>query len=305
MNDSVLIATLAALTMLTLAIVMAWVLGWAKQAFHVETDPRVDRVNELLPGANCGGCGYVGCLEYAEAVVAGKAAANLCPVGGTSCAQEIAAALGLELEERFPYRPVVHCGATTGDRLKQTAYRGEHTCRAGNIVAGIQGCAYGCIGFGDCVVSCDYDAIHIVDGLSKVDYAKCIGCGACARVCPRNIIHMIPFKSKHMMVVACSNRDPGKAVKEVCKVGCIGCKGCTKRSGIFDVKDNLATVDYDQYDPDEMDAAELIIDKCPMKGIVFVGIPTAKDVEQVKDEHAPALVEAEFKTTVDDTEWQG
>ncbi len=305
MANPLLIATLAALTMLVLAIAMAWILGWAKQAFHVETDPRVDKVNEVLPGANCGGCGYVGCEEYAEAVVEGRAAADLCPVGGKSCAEQIADMLGLELEESYPYRPVVHCGATSAERLKKSDYRGERTCRAGNIVAGVQGCAYGCIAFGDCVVACDYDAIHIIDGVSVVDYKKCIGCAACARVCPRNIIQMIPFKSRQMMVVACSNRDPGKAVKEVCKVGCIGCRGCSKRSEIFEVDDNLAHVDYDNYDPEKMEAADLVMDKCPMKGIVFVGDPSAEDLERTKDDDLPDLVESEFKTTVDDTEWQG
>jgi ferredoxin len=109
-----------------------------------------------------------------------------------------------------------------------------------------------------------------------------------------------------MLVVACSNKDIGPDVKAVCKVGCIGCSGCAKRSVLFQMADNLAHIDYDAYDPDTMDdATQLAIDKCPMKGIIYVGKPTARDVEQVKDEEVPELVQADFKTTVDDTEWRG
>ncbi len=296
---------LAAGTMLSLGVVMAWVLGWANRAFHVEVDPRVDSINEALPGANCGGCGYVGCNEYAEAVVAGVVGPDKCPVGGESCAKDVAEIMGIALEESMPYRPAVHCGATNEMRLKQTEYRGEKTCSAANLIAGIQGCTYGCMGFGDCVISCAFDAIHIRDGLAVVDYHKCVGCGACAKVCPRNIISMVPFKTERMMIIACSNKDAGKAVKDVCKVGCIGCQACVRKSDYFAVSNNLAHIDYDKYDPESMNEAMLALDKCPMKGIVIVGKPSQKDMDAVKDQEVPELIEADFKTTVDDTEWYG
>ena len=144
---------LAAGTMLTLAVFMAYVLGWANQAFHVEVDPHVEEVTNALPGANCGGCGCVGCSEFAEAVVAGTCPPDGCPVGGESCAKKIAEILGVGLEPSWPYRPIVHCGATCDQKLKKHEYHGERTCISANLVAGLQGCTYGCLGLGDCQVS--------------------------------------------------------------------------------------------------------------------------------------------------------
>lgn len=296
---------LAGGTMLILALVAGYLLGLANKVFHVEVDPRIEAVNAALPGANCGGCGFVGCMSYAEAVAGGKAPPTKCTVGGEACAKEIAKIMGVEVAQSWPYRPAVHCRAAYADRLGRHSYLGEKTCTAANLVSGVQGCAYGCMGFGDCARACEFDAIHVVDGLATVDYEKCVGCGACAKACPRNIISMTPFKADRMLIIACSNKDFGKDVRAVCKVGCIGCKACTKACGLFTVTDNLPRIDYDQYDPNTMNAAQLAIDKCPAKGIVYVGKPTKKDLEKVADKEAPALVEADFKTTVDKTEWQG
>jgi len=302
---TLMLIVLAAGTMLILALFMAYVLGWANRAFHVEMDPRVEKVTHALPGANCGGCGFVGCGEYAEAVVAGQAPPDKCPVGGEDCAAKIAEILGLELEQTWPYRPVVHCGATYEQRLKRHEYRGEPTCGSANLISGVQGCTYGCLGFGDCQDACPFDAIHVIDGLATVDYLKCTGCGKCAETCPRNIIHMVPFKAEQMVVVACSSKDFGKDVRAVCKVGCIGCKACTKRSELFSVEDNISRIDYDKYDPQELEAVNIALQKCPMKCIVTVGKPTEKDLTAVADQEAPEIVKDEFKTTVDRTKWHG
>ena len=298
---------LAAGVLLLLAVFMTFVLGWANRAFHVEVDPRIDVIGEALPGVNCGGCGYVGCGEYAEAVVNDGVPVNLCPVGGSGVAKEIAGILGVEMEDSHPYRPAVHCVATTDQKLGRNEYRGEATCAAANLVAGVQGCVYGCLGLGDCVAACSYDAIHIVDGKTVVDYEACIGCGACEKACPRHVISMIPFKAEQMFIVACNNKDFGKDVRAVCKVGCIGCKACERFSeGLFQVDDNVAHIDYDQYEPTEV--AEMIdgvLEKCPMKGIVKIGTPSAKDLAAVADEKLPDVVEGQFETTVDKTDWQG
>jgi len=265
------VVIISAVTMLLLAILMAVVLGWAKNAFHVEVDPRVERINEVLPQANCGACGYAGCNDYAEAVVAGEAEPQQCPVGGSSCAEMIADIMGVEVGESFPNRPIVHCGATEKNRLQRHAYSGERTCAAATGVAGVQGCTYGCLGYGDCVVSCDYDAIHIIDGLAVVDYDKCVGCAACAKACPRDIIEMVSFKADDMMKVACSNKDGGKAVKSVCQVGCIACKRCAKESENFSVDEGIALIDYESYDPAQADSDNSAMEKCPTNCIFMAG----------------------------------
>lgn len=303
--DSMLVMGMAGGTMLVLAVGAGWVLGWANRTFHVEVDPRIDRVNAALPGANCGGCGFVGCASYAEAVVLNGAAPNKCPVGGESCAKAIAQILGVDLAPSWPFRPVVHCRAAREQRLQRGDYRGETTCAAANLVNGVQGCTYGCLGMGDCEAACAFDAIHVRDGLATVDYDRCVGCGACATVCPRNIITMVPFKTTQMLVIGCSNKDVGKEVKDVCKVGCVGCKACGKRSAMFVMDGNHPTINYADYDPDKMDAAQLAIEKCPMKNLIFVGKPAPKDLDATKDQRVPELVTADFKTTVDDTDWQG
>ena len=296
---------LAAGTMLVMALVMSYILGWANKTFHVESDPLVENVLNALPGANCGGCGFLGCSDYAVAIVADGAPINKCPVGGEDCATRVAEIMGVELGETFPYRPIVHCGATYADRLGRTAYMGEQRCAAANLVADVQGCTYGCLGFGDCTRVCNYDAIHVVDGLATVDYDKCIGCGACARVCPRNIITITPFKAERIMAVTCANKDKGKDVMAVCNVGCIGCGACTRLSNVITLKDNLSTIDYDQYTneclPDLMAACE----KCSRHRLVMIGKPSTKEAQAAAELESVAVVEPDFKTTVDDTEWRG
>jgi len=301
-----LIVILAAGTMLVLAVFMAYVLGWANRTFHVEVDPRIDAVNEALPGANCGGCDYVGCNEYAEAVVAGEAPVDKCTVGGVSCAAALAKILGVELAQSWPYRPVVHCGATYEDRLGRNEYRGEQTCTAANVVADVQGCTYGCLGFGDCLIACEFDAIHMVEGLAVVDYQTCVGCGACERICPRHIITMVPFKKERMLAVTCCNKDFGKDVKAVCKVGCIGCKACGRASKLFGFEDdNIPVLDYDKYDPEQMDELQVALEKCPQKRLLIVGKPSERDLAATAGQEVGEILQPDFKTTVDDTKWHG
>jgi RnfABCDGE-type electron transport complex B subunit len=296
---------LSAGTMLLMAVILSFVLGWANKKFHVDVDPRVLRIIDELPGANCGGCGYVGCGEYAEAVALEHETVDKCTVGGQSCAMAVAAIMGVEVGETLPYRPIVHCGAHYEDRLGRNAYRGEHRCSAANLVTDIQGCTYGCLGFGDCAAACQFDALQVVDGLATVDYEKCVGCGACAKVCPRNIITITPFKSSQMLAVTCANKDRGKEVTAVCKVGCIGCGACARTSGLFSIENNLSTIDYDAYEPTcSLDVLEACR-KCKRQRLVFVGIPTKDDQEKAVYLEAPDLVEPDFKTTVDDMEWRG
>jgi len=294
---------LAAAVLTVLAIAMAWILGWANFTFHVEVDEKVSRICGVLPGANCGGCGYVGCVDYAEALVAGGVEANLCGPGAAACVSQIAEILGVDAVQSFPYRAVIHCAAGYADRLGRTEYRGERTCVAANLIAGVQGCTYGCLGMGDCSRACKYGAIEIVDGLARIDYDACIGCKVCAAVCPRSIISMVPFKQERMLVVQCSNLDRGPEVKKVCNLGCIGCTACTKQAEVVEMDGFLPVIDYTAYESvEELDAA---LGKCPRATLAYVGMPTEEDIEAVKDEELPETVRADFKTTVDDTEWRG
>jgi len=292
---------LAGLILSLLAIAMAFVLGWANQAFHVAVDPKVETIMGVLPQANCGACGYIGCGEYAEAVAKGECDVTLCAPGGAGCAKRLAEIVGVQVNETAPLRAVVHCSAGWDQRLQRSPYFGEPTCAAANLVSGYQGCTYGCLGLRDCVRACDYDAIDVVDGLAKVNYENCVGCKACAVVCPRNIISMVPFKSERMLVVACSNQDFGNEVKAVCKTGCIGCKACTRKTDLVTMEGNLPVINYAAYDP----AGELIEiqDKCRMESLLFIGKPTAAQVAAADE--PPDRVTADFKTTVDDTEWRG
>jgi len=299
--DTALVTILfAAGILFVLAIVMALILGWANVAFHVETDPKVDAINESLPGANCGGCGFVGCQEYAQAVADGKAELTLCGPGGAACAQKIATIMGKEIKETWPFKAVVHCAADRNNRLKMQPYNGEKSCSAANLVPGVQGCTYGCLGFGDCFDVCEYDAITMRNGLAIIDPKKCTGCKACVSACPRGIITMVPFKNTEVLVVACSNKDKGILVKEVCSIGCIGCSACAKPSeGLLNMVDNLPVMDYDTYTG--TNDLSKSIEKCPRESLVYIGEPSKKKAL----EGAPERIEANFETTVDKTEWWG
>lgn len=294
---------LAIVVMLLLAVVMAWILGWANVAFHVAVDPKVAAVQELLPGANCGACGYPGCNEYGVQLVEGIAKLGECPQCSKDVLEQIAAILGVAATDVMPYKAVVHCAAVNMSKLAIREYVGERTCTAANLVSGVQGCTYGCLGQGDCSRVCPHGAIRVQDGLATVAYDKCVGCKMCEHVCPRNIITIIPFKQSRMLVVKCSNHDAGVDVKNVCKVGCLGCGICMRNDGIFKIENNLPTINYDDFGDDAAHAVALA--KCPAATLEYVGEPSAEDVEAVKDEKLADVITADFKTTVDDTKWRG
>ena len=258
-------------TMLVMSLIFSYVLGWANEKFKVEIDPRIEAVLEALPGVNCGGCGYLGCSDYAVAIVTDTVPVNKCTVGGESCAVNVADIMGVEVGKTLLVRAIVHCGAHKSDHLKSTEYRGEKRCTAAHQVAGVQGCTFGCLGFGDCVRSCNYDAIHIVDGLATVTYKKCVGCGACSKVCPRDIISITGFPEDRIPTVACSNKDKAKDAKAACLTACVACLACSKLSEIFTIKDNLSKCDYKTYTEDHYEAVVKSMEKCPTSCIHLIG----------------------------------
>ncbi len=241
----------------------------ANKKLHVEEDPKIGQIAECLPGANCGSCGYAGCNNFAEALAGGKSQISGCPVCSPSAREEIARILGVDVETGERRVAVVFCQGGDGIATQKAEYRGIKTCYAANLVGGGErACSYGCIGLGDCVAACPFDAIHMIENnLPIVDRAKCTGCGNCVTACPRGVIELHPVS--HHVFVLCKNHDTGKVARSVCKHACIGCGICEKAvSGQgFKVIDNLAVVNHAEY------TKELVLptEKCPTKAIVILG----------------------------------
>jgi len=233
-----------------LAVVFGAVLALANRFFRVAVDPRQEQIEEVLPKTNCGACGYGGCAAYAEAVVLGKADANLCLPGGAETAVLIGKIMGLEVAAAAPKVAVVLCQGSFQNSSERFRYIGERDCRAATATHyGQAACLYGCLGFGTCVRACPFDAMVLDSetGLPRVLEDRCVACGTCAEVCPKNIIEVLP-KERYIHVL-CRNQDPAKAVRQVCKVGCIACRKCEKvcpvEGGAVHVAGNLAAVDME------------------------------------------------------------
>ncbi len=261
----------AGLTMLALGSAFAVILLIASIKLKVEVDPKIEQIHAALPNIDCGACGFAGCASYAKAVAADPKLIGRCAPGGADCSAAIAEVLNLQVAAGgAPLRPIVHCRAAKNDRTYYSGYTGIPTCTSANAVSNVQACRFGCLGFGDCVAACKFDALHTIDGLATVDYEKCTGCTACSKACPRNLITMVPFSTDPMMTVACSSRENGKTTRQMCKVGCIGCGMCIKQDPEqFTMQDNLANVLYEKYLPDEM--SKNAVEKCPTKVIVYRG----------------------------------
>lgn len=253
-----------------LAVLFAVVLLIASIKLRVVTDPKIEAIYAVLPHIDCGACGFAGCLSYAKAVATDPELIGRCSPGGSETSAAIGRVLNLQISgSGAPSRPIIHCRARKEDKLFYATYTGIESCTSANAQPDVQACHFGCLGYGDCTRACKFDALHIVDGLSVVDYAKCTGCGACAKACPRNLIQMVPFTQPLMVAVACSSRENGKTTRMFCKVGCIGCGICAKQSSLFTVQDNLARLDYAAYQPSE--AVQTAIAKCPTGVIVYRG----------------------------------
>ncbi|MBN2241132.1 MAG: RnfABCDGE type electron transport complex subunit B [Acidobacteria bacterium] len=260
-----------------LGLFFAAALAVADKKLRVEENPMIGRVHEVLPGANCGACGYAGCYDFAVQVVEGNAACNGCPVGGQDTADEVAAVVGIESVKSVRMVARVLCrGGRKEARNKETAYIGPGGCSVQNIVSGgNKVCIYGCLGGGDCVAACAFNAIYMNgNGLPAVVDEFCTGCGMCAAACPRNIIEIHPIDRD--VFVFCKNHDGPKEANVLCDASCIGCGICARKSGgAISMTDNLAIIDYEKLDPETIP-----FDKCRSGAIGYLpGRAPAREAE--------------------------
>ena len=219
----------------------------AARKFAVYEDPLIAAVEDALPKANCGACGQAGCHAFADTLVKTRDTSLFCPPGGSETAVKVAALLGMEASTAEVPLAIVMCRGNAEAASFVGRYDGIDSCRAATLVDGpTKLCPYGCVGLGSCVAACDYDAIHIVDGIALVEDADCVGCGACVKACPKGLIRMGPRATR--VVVGCVSHDMGKAVRGYCEVGCIGCKRCVKacKFDAMQFDDNLARVDHEK-----------------------------------------------------------
>lgn len=221
-------------------------LGVAGEKLAVEVDEKEIAVREALPGNNCGGCGFPGCDGLAKAIAAGEAPVNACPVGGEPAAKAIGAIMGQKVEEGQKMVAFVHC---TGDCEKTSnlyQYDGVNDCAFVGMVpsGGPKACDFGCLGYGNCVNACPFDAIHIVNGVAVVDKDACKACKKCIAACPKGLISLVPYDA--VSRIGCSTKEKGKPVMSVCAVGCITCKKCEKNcpEQAITIVDNNPVIDY-------------------------------------------------------------
>ncbi len=219
------------------------VLAVASVLLSVPTDPRVERLCDVLPGANCGGCGHSGCEAYATALVAGTADPGMCSPGGQAVADAIARVLGKETVQLKKKVAAVRCAGCEEKAVTLTTYENVDSCKKATLLyGGGKACLYGCLGLGDCAEACPYGAIKVENGLARVDASRCAGCGICVATCPRRLLSLVPDPQKPLVV--CRNTDKGAQARKVCKNACLGCGKCTKVCSVGAVllNDNVAVI---------------------------------------------------------------
>lgn len=224
------------------------ILTIASKLMAVEVDEAVLKVQEVLPGVNCGACGFSGCEEYARNIVNDKTVkTNLCTPGGSEVARLISEILGIEFEVAVGKHAIVKCSGTPMHTNYVMEYEGLQSCAANKLFyRGHGACHNACLGYGDCVNVCEFDALKIVDNIAKIDKEKCVGCGMCVAKCPNHVIKIIPDTQK--LYVKCSSTDPGGYTRKVCTAGCIACKKCEKvcEYDAIEVRNNYARFDLEK-----------------------------------------------------------
>ncbi len=269
-----------------LALISAIILYFVAQKFKVFEDPRIDQIQELLPAANCGGCGFAGCRNFAEALVKADTFEGLyCPVGGGTVMDLSAKILGKEAPVVDPLVAVLLCNGTPESRPQTSVYDGVADCRISNsLYVGETDCSFGCLGNGDCVRACTFDAMYMdpSTGLPVIIDDKCVACGACVKACPRNLIELRKKAKKDRKIyVACSNCDKGGPARRACKVACIACNKCVKVCA-FDaitIENNLAYIDAKK-----CTFCRKCVTECPTNAIIELNFPPRKPKAEVQAE---------------------
>ena len=240
---------LAVIIVAGIGLLCALILSLASIFFAVPVDEKAEQIRACLPGANCGACGFSGCDGYAAALSKGETTNTaLCVPGGNEASAEIAKITGGEAGSVRPMSAVVLCQGNFHNVEQKLEYDGVETCKmAAQLFGGPKSCTYGCIGFGDCVKVCPYNAIFICDGVARINPDRCKACKTCVGVCPRGLITMIP-RDDIKTAVLCQNKDKGAQTRKQCKAGCIGCMKCVKacEEGAVKVENNKASVDYEK-----------------------------------------------------------
>lgn len=237
---------IAVLIVAAIGLIIGLVLAVASIVMAVPKDEKAEAVLEVLPGANCGACGYSGCSGYAGALSKGEAELNLCAPGGEEVVKNISAVLGVEASAAAKKTALVRCMGTCDKTSEKMDYQGVKTCAAATqLFGGVGKCSYGCIGFGDCKTTCEYDAIEICNGVAVINKNKCKACTKCVLACPKKLITMIEVKNTAK--VLCSNNDKGAIARKACTAGCIGCMKCMKICPVnaIKVENFLACIDQD------------------------------------------------------------
>ncbi len=235
-----------------LGLIFGGLLAYVAQRFTVEEDARVETICDLLPGANCGACGFPGCINFAENIVKGNVSVSSCIPGGKTVCDNICEVMGVDsVASESKMVAEVYCLGTRDVAPDKFEYQGVRDCKAAMAYSGgFKACSYGCLGLGTCAECCPFDALHMgANGLPVVDLERCTGCGICVKACPRGIIRIVNA-DRIGKYVPCNSKDKGKVVREVCEVGCIGDKACVKAcpNDAIVVEDNLAVIDSSKCD---------------------------------------------------------
>jgi Na+-translocating ferredoxin:NAD+ oxidoreductase subunit B len=226
-NPTIIIISTAALG--AIGAVAAALLAVSSRVFRVEEDPRIAAIGDVLPGANCGGCGYPGCPGFATALVKGEADPSACAPAGADTIKAIGEILGVTVAEKVRLVARLHCQGAIGVCGESVVYAGLTSCEAVTLLTprGTRACPQGCEGLGDCVTVCPFDAIRMGDkGLPLIDEEKCTGCGKCITACPKHLLHLEGYAQN--LLVGCSTRLAAKLVMKSCTLGCIQCRACLR-----------------------------------------------------------------------------